>query len=139
MPTDPRAEIIRIGEYAFGPRWQTSLARALGVSDRTVRRWVAGVWSPAPETLARARELLIEDRVGQALAAVDDLVRQSGPVAEIHLAEPADPADPLAREITRRVGAALTARGIRAEIVPVSRTTTDPAKRAVAAGRLVAI
>ena len=26
----------------YGPQWQSALARDLGVSDRTVRRWVAG-------------------------------------------------------------------------------------------------
>lgn len=30
------------GEALYGPRWQSDLARALDVSDRTVRRWVAG-------------------------------------------------------------------------------------------------
>ncbi len=30
------------GEALYGPRWQSELARDLGVADRTVRRWVAG-------------------------------------------------------------------------------------------------
>jgi len=30
----------RIGQALYGDRWQRQLARALGVSDRTVRRWV---------------------------------------------------------------------------------------------------
>ncbi len=30
----------RIGEALYGDRWQRQMARALGVSDRTVRRWV---------------------------------------------------------------------------------------------------
>jgi len=29
------------GEALYGPRWQSDLARALAVSDRTMRRWVA--------------------------------------------------------------------------------------------------
>ena len=29
------------GAALYGSRWQTDLAEALGVSDRTVRRWVA--------------------------------------------------------------------------------------------------
>jgi hypothetical protein len=32
----------RCGEALYGPRWQSDLARDLDVSDRTVRRWVAG-------------------------------------------------------------------------------------------------
>ena len=30
------------GEALYGPRWQSEIARSLNVSDRTVRRWVAG-------------------------------------------------------------------------------------------------
>jgi hypothetical protein len=30
----------RIGQALYGDRWQRQLARALGISDRTVRRWV---------------------------------------------------------------------------------------------------
>lgn len=30
------------GEALYGPRWQTDLARDLGVADRTMRRWIAG-------------------------------------------------------------------------------------------------
>ena len=30
------------GEALFGTLWQSELARALGVNDRTVRRWLAG-------------------------------------------------------------------------------------------------
>lgn len=30
------------GEALYGPRWQTEIARALNVNDRTVRRWIAG-------------------------------------------------------------------------------------------------
>ncbi len=37
-----RDELIAVGERLYGARWQSALARALGVSDRTVRRWLAG-------------------------------------------------------------------------------------------------
>lgn len=30
-----------VGAALYGDRWQSSLARALGVNDRTMRRWVA--------------------------------------------------------------------------------------------------
>ena len=36
------------GEALYGPLWQSELARALGVADRTMRRWVAGT-SPVPD------------------------------------------------------------------------------------------
>lgn len=35
-------DLRRIGEAFYGPRWQTSLAVALGVADRTVRSWLSG-------------------------------------------------------------------------------------------------
>lgn len=33
---------MQCGEALYGPRWQSDLARDLGVADRTVRRWAAG-------------------------------------------------------------------------------------------------
>jgi hypothetical protein len=32
------------GVALFGPRFRVDLADALGVSERTVRRWLAGEW-----------------------------------------------------------------------------------------------
>lgn len=37
-----RSELTAIGRLLYGPQWQTPLGAVLGVSDRTVRRWVAG-------------------------------------------------------------------------------------------------
>lgn len=34
--------LVECGEALYGTQWQSALARDLGVSDRTVRRWVAG-------------------------------------------------------------------------------------------------
>lgn len=34
--------LVEAGEALYGPQWQSALARDLDVSDRTVRRWVAG-------------------------------------------------------------------------------------------------
>jgi transposase-like protein len=34
--------LVEAGESLYGSRWQSELARDLGVADRTVRRWVAG-------------------------------------------------------------------------------------------------
>lgn len=55
------------GEALYGPLWQSELARALEVSDRTVRRWAAGdasipagVW-PEIRDLAQSRSLLLAD------------------------------------------------------------------------------
>lgn len=34
--------LVECGEALYGPQWQSALARDVGVSDRTVRRWAAG-------------------------------------------------------------------------------------------------
>ncbi len=41
------ALLRRVGEALFGLRWQSALALELDVSDRTMRRWVAGDTIPA--------------------------------------------------------------------------------------------
>ncbi len=35
-----------VGGALYGPSWQTPLSETLGVSDRTIRRWVAGATIP---------------------------------------------------------------------------------------------
>lgn len=57
---DRMTDLLRsAGEALYGPRWQTELARALGVSDRTVRRWVAGATPVPPEALTGLRRLCV--------------------------------------------------------------------------------
>lgn len=40
--------LVECGEALYGRRWQTELARALDVSDRTMRRWAAGTHDVPP-------------------------------------------------------------------------------------------
>jgi hypothetical protein len=40
--------LAEIGNVLYGPRWQTDLARDLGISDRTMRRWAANVADVPP-------------------------------------------------------------------------------------------
>jgi hypothetical protein len=55
------SEIIRlIGEALFGSQWQSDLAKALGVSSRTVRRWVASEDRPRPGVWQDLRALLLD-------------------------------------------------------------------------------
>lgn len=51
----------RLGEALYGPRWQTELARALGVSDRHMRRWAAS--GELPEGYLPAVRKLLSDRI----------------------------------------------------------------------------
>ncbi len=50
------------GEALYGPLWQSALARDLGVTDRTVRRWAAadypiphGIWYELKQILKQRR------------------------------------------------------------------------------------
>ena len=66
------ADLHDIGRALYGNRWQSALARDIGVTSRTVRRWAAGdpipqgVW-PDVLTLARARRAKI-DKVIESLS-----------------------------------------------------------------------
>lgn len=60
--TMPADILARVGAALYGPRWQTDLARELGVADRTVRRWVAGADRPRPGVWADLRRALEERR-----------------------------------------------------------------------------
>lgn len=57
----PRPLIVAIGLALWGTRWQSDMARDLGVSDRTVRRWVAGDHVP-PGIYADLAEIARERR-----------------------------------------------------------------------------
>lgn len=49
------------GEAAFGPRYQTELGRALRVSDRSIRRWIAGTHA-IPEQVGSDLLRLLDER-----------------------------------------------------------------------------
>jgi hypothetical protein len=54
---NPIASLSAAGELLHGPNWQSPVARDLGVADRTIRRYVAGDGSPAPDVAARIPSL----------------------------------------------------------------------------------
>ncbi|WP_182333661.1 transcriptional regulator [Stenotrophomonas acidaminiphila] len=51
-------ELEQAGKLLFGERWQSELARAIGVTDRLVRMWVAGKSPPRPAVRGKIVELL---------------------------------------------------------------------------------
>jgi hypothetical protein len=53
--------LIEAGEALYGPRWQSELARSLGVSDRTVRRWATGQ-NAVPSGVMADLLTLVQDR-----------------------------------------------------------------------------
>ena len=69
----PAMAISSVGEILFGPRWQTDLAKALSVSDRTMRRWASAVEIPKADT-ALALLNLIKKRQVDLLEAEKTLV-----------------------------------------------------------------
>lgn len=64
------------GEALYGPRWQSELARALCISDRTVRRWLAGT-VPIPPGLTRDLEVLCNKRIREIRDAADSLKKRA--------------------------------------------------------------
>ena len=59
---DSRALLISAGQLLFGERWQTELARALGLSDgRRIRQWLSGD-RPIPVGIWDDLRELLEDR-----------------------------------------------------------------------------
>jgi DNA-binding transcriptional regulator YdaS (Cro superfamily) len=52
------------GQALYGPQWQSAMARDLGVSDRTVRRWAAGS-SVAPASAYLELERIAQRRAGE--------------------------------------------------------------------------
>jgi plasmid maintenance system antidote protein VapI len=55
------AELETIGRALYGERWQSSLARALKVAPRTMRRWAAGK-SRMPEAIGADLAKLVDVR-----------------------------------------------------------------------------
>lgn len=49
------------GPLLYGPRWQSEIGRALGVSDRSVRLWIAK--ASAPDEIKPKIARLIDKRV----------------------------------------------------------------------------
>lgn len=45
-------QLRAVGQTLYGPAWQSPLAEALGVTDRTIRRWAKGEYE-IPEGIAK--------------------------------------------------------------------------------------
>ena len=55
----------KIGPLIYGLGWQTEIAKRWGVSDRSMRRWVAGTHQPNdPVTNKKLRDL-IDERIAE--------------------------------------------------------------------------
>ena len=56
-------DLLILGIYLFGPRWQSAMARAIHRNDRLVRRWVAQD-KPVSLYASRLIEKLVRDKHG---------------------------------------------------------------------------
>lgn len=126
-----RDELVAAGRRLFGERWQTPLSRALGVADRTVRRWVAGEWPVPPDAAAKLRALEARRTADATLAQLDRLVEEQG--ARPTVIRLTQGRDATGRRATALVAQALRARGLRVEIVRVPDAIDDPEARALLA------
>jgi hypothetical protein len=65
MEAEARQMMKHLHEAAallYGPRWQSDLGRALNVSDRSVRRWLAEEHA-LPEDMSSQLRKLIDERI----------------------------------------------------------------------------
>jgi plasmid maintenance system antidote protein VapI len=53
----------------YGHGWQTELAKALGVTDRSMRRWIAGDHEVPEDVTAQKIRKLIDQRIAALRAA----------------------------------------------------------------------
>ena len=60
------ADLTAVGEALYGPRWHAELARQLGITYRTLRRWMTGE-HPVPDGV-RADLVRLTDEAWQGLA-----------------------------------------------------------------------
>lgn len=73
MAAEATEILARAGRALYGEmEWQAPFARALGVSLRTLQRWLAGQGEPHPDVLHRAFEL-VNNRAHKINAARADL------------------------------------------------------------------
>lgn len=67
--------LVKSGEALYGPRFQSELARDLGVADRTMRRWIAGDTAIPAGVYADLRRLIKERRL--LLSQVDKAISEA--------------------------------------------------------------
>ena len=59
MRTLTKEDLVKYGMALFGTQFQTDLAKALDVNDRTMRRWLSGE-SPVPEKVGNDLGVLVK-------------------------------------------------------------------------------
>lgn len=72
----PVAALRRAGEALYGDRWQSPLARDLGVAVRTMQRWTSG--HPVPAGVWRELQRLLGERCEAIAALRSELAAAAG-------------------------------------------------------------
>lgn len=73
-PSHSADRLAEAGQLLFGDRWQSDLARALGVNDRRVREWVSRSKGPPGGIWIELADLL--DQRAKAATALASILRQ---------------------------------------------------------------
>lgn len=59
--------LARIGVALYGAQWQSALARDLGVSDRSMRRWASGAF-PVPVDVPAELRTIVDAHIAELVA-----------------------------------------------------------------------
>jgi hypothetical protein len=62
----------QVGQALYGAMWRTALGEALGVNERTIRRWSSGE-SPIPDGVSADVRKLVHDRISKLASLAEKL------------------------------------------------------------------
>lgn len=73
-----REQLDALGDFLYGPRWQSELGRALDVNFRTTRRWASGESRVVLDYWRGIQKLVHKkaDKADRAVAMIDKLVER---------------------------------------------------------------
>ena len=75
MEKDKKSLLVMSGQALYGERWQTDLARHLGLSDgRRIRQWLSGD-RPIPDGIWKDIARLLTERKSVIDESLDDLLK----------------------------------------------------------------
>lgn len=77
-----KADLIAIGNYLYGERWQSPLSRTMPVNSRTIRSWLQGRQSISDSAKKRIIFLAAEKQVSDCMPVIDGIKLQIGELPE---------------------------------------------------------